>query len=92
MEELGFKQPPAVLFQDNQSTILVANRGPGSSGRTKSINGKYFQVTSRIEDGEIVTVYISTHRMIADLLTKYIGGEQFRRLVNGLLNSGRMLM
>ena len=48
IEELGYPQKEAIeVEQDNQSTAILANRGPGRMGRSKAINIKYFSTFTR---------------------------------------------
>jgi hypothetical protein len=77
---------PAVVYQDNKSTMALIAKGRSTSSRTKHINIRYFFVKDRIEAGEIVIKYAPTEEMLADLLTKPLQGELFRRLRRSLLN------
>jgi hypothetical protein len=71
MAELGFPQnEPSVLYQDNQATILVMNRGNTFRGRSKHIDVRYYYLTELINDGVIRVEYLNTEDMIADPLTK----------------------
>ena len=77
-----------ILFQDNQSAILLEKNGKFSSGqRTKHINVRYFFIKDRIDDGEIEVVYCPTDEMIGDFFTKPLQGGKFikfRSLIMGL--------
>ena len=83
--EQGYEDLKAKLFQDNKSTILLATRGHSTSERTKHISSRFFWITDRIKCGEVVVEHVGTDRMLADLLTKPIQGELFRRLRGGVL-------
>jgi hypothetical protein len=82
----GEEPPPATIFQDNQSTIALAEKGFSTSDRTKHVKIRYFWVKDRVDSGEIKIVYIPTEDMIADILTKPLQGEKFRQLRMSLLN------
>jgi len=72
---------PAKIYQDNMSTIALADKGRSTSERTRHINVRYFFTKDKVESGELVT-----EEMLADLLTKPLQGALFRRLRNQLLN------
>ena len=83
--EQGYEGREAIIYQDNKSTILLAKKGYADSERTKHINARYFWITDRIKCGEVIVEHLGTDRMLADLLTKPIQGELFRRLRGGVL-------
>jgi hypothetical protein len=54
-----------VLFQDNNSSILLENNGKASSSkRTKHINIRYFFITDRVSKKEVLVVWCPTGDMI----------------------------
>jgi hypothetical protein len=77
---------PATLYQDNTSAMKLAEKGMSTSERTRHVNIRYFFVKDRIDSGEIKLEYKPTKMMIADILTKPLQGEHFRRLRAELLN------
>jgi hypothetical protein len=82
----GYDLLPAVICQDNQSTIALAQKGKSTSDRTRHIDIRYFFIKDLIERKEIVVEYLKTEDMIADLLTKPLQGHKFRRLRGMALN------
>jgi hypothetical protein len=82
----GLELGPVRTWQDNQSTILLASRGKKSSPRTKHVAVRYFYLKDRIDQGELSLSYLPTAEMVADILTKPLQGEHFRRLRALLLN------
>ena len=76
----GYDLLPAIICQDNQSTIALAEKGKSTSDRTRHIDIRYFFIKDLIERKEIVVEYLRTEDMIADLLTKPLQGQKFRRL------------
>ena len=82
----GYNVGPAIIWQDNKSTLAMAERGRSTSSRTKHIPVRYFFVIDRVRSGEVVLQYKPTEYMVADLLTKPIQGELFRYLRGILLN------
>jgi hypothetical protein len=83
----GHEARPALIFQDNQSTMALANKGRSTSERTRHIHIRYFWVKDRIDSREIELEYLPTKEMIADILTKPLQGELFRTLRAALLNT-----
>ena len=81
----GYDLGPAKLFQDNMSTIAMANRGSSNSSRTRHIAIRYFFVKDRIDAGEVVVEHLGTDDMLADALTKPLQGAQFLRMRSGLM-------
>ena len=73
------------IYQDNEAAIKLGEAGRSTSDRTRHIRIRYFFVKQFIETGEMVLVYCPTDRMIADLLTKPIVGQQFIYLRDLLL-------
>jgi hypothetical protein len=80
------KMRPAKIYQDNMSTIALADKGRSTSERTRHINVRYFFTKDKVESGELMIEYLPTEEMVADLLTKPLQGELFRRLRSKLLN------
>jgi len=73
--ELG----PAILYQDNKSTMAVIEKGRFTGRNTKHVNVRYFFIKDRVEKGELEIRYLPTDNMIADGLTKHLQGSLFRR-------------
>ena len=76
----GITVGPAVLFQDNMSTIFLANKGKSTSERTRHIKIRYFFIHHYIDSKEIVIVHMPTVDMIADIMTKPLHGALFEKL------------
>ena len=77
---------PAVIGQDNRSTIQLAKNGQANSDATRHIAIRYFFVNDRIKSNEVELRWIATQDMIADILTKPIQGSKFKELRALLLN------
>jgi len=83
----GINVTDNIVYQDNQSAILLAKNGQASSGkRTRHINIRYFFVKDRIRNKELRIEYCPTELMLSDLLTKPLQGSQFRKLRDQMLN------
>ena len=92
LKEQGIVVKPAIIFQDNKSTIQLANNGPTSSKRTKHINIRYYFVKEKIDNGEVVIQHVPTSEMVSDVLTKPLNGSHFIKLRNLLMNKYQDLL
>lgn len=80
MQEQGHDVSNIRLFQDNKSTILLENNGKmSSSKRTKHIKSKYFFITDKIEQGDVIVEYKPTDEMWCDVNTKPKEGLGFKK-------------
>jgi hypothetical protein len=69
-----------VLFQDNNSSILLEKNGKASSSkRTKYINIQYFFITDRVSKEEVSVIWCPTGDMIGYYATKPLQGALFRK-------------
>ena len=84
LEELGFRQVPTIVYQDNQSTIHWAS-GRDNFHKTKHMDIKYHYVRDLVSNSSINVVYLPTAQMVADVLTKPVIKEQFGWLSKRLL-------
>ena len=82
----GYNIGAAIIKEDNQSAIQLIQNGKSNSARTRHIAVRYFFLTDRIKSGEISVEYLNTSDMIADILTKPLQGNMFKRLRALLLN------
>jgi hypothetical protein len=82
----GYNVGPSKLYQDNKGTISLIDKGCAASARTRHINVRYFFIKDRVDAGEVEVEYKPTGEMIADILTKPLQGELFRRMRRAILN------
>jgi hypothetical protein len=75
-----FSEPEPLSPQLN-----LAQNGMSNSEKTRHISIRYFFVTDRIKSGEIKLQHMGTEDMIADILTKPLQGELFKKLRDLLL-------
>jgi len=69
LQAQGYEVSDSIVYQDNQSAILLEENGKASSGRrTRHINIRYFFVKDWIDSGEMRVAYCPTGDMIADFL------------------------
>jgi hypothetical protein len=82
--ELGFPPDgPTPLYQDNKSTMTLATR-PGEFRRSKQNLLRYAYVRQLEAERVIRMVWVAGDDMTADIFTKPLTGEAFRRHRAGL--------
>ena len=86
LQHQGYYMNAASVYQDNTSTIALAEKGRSTSERTRHVNIRYFFIKDRISSGDIKITYLPTNEMTADILTKPLQGELFRKLRSKLLH------
>ena len=87
LEAQGFSVKDNVIFQDNESTMLLAHNGRLSSTKnTWHIDIRYYFINDHIKNGRVRVEHCPTTHMIADCLTKPLQGAKFREFCNHLLN------
>ena len=83
----GYDLGPSHVYQDNQSTMAMLKNGRShSASRARHINIRYFWAEDLVDSGQVDIDYMPTEDMLADILTKPLQGELFRKLRNLLLN------
>ena len=71
LEAQGYNTGASIVYQDNQSTMLLGKNGRASSEKkTRHIDIRYFFITNHIASGEFNVQYCPTADMIADYFTK----------------------
>jgi hypothetical protein len=78
--ELTFPMLPIVLRQDNKSTIAIIKNGEGYKGKSRHMRVMYGYLNDLFRSQALILEYEPTNLMVADILTKPMGGEQFRFL------------
>ena len=87
LEHQGYNIKTSILYQDNQSAILLEKNGRASSGkRTRHLNIRYFFIADRVTTKEIEIQYCPTAEMRGDFFTKPLQGALFRRFRLEILN------
>ena len=83
----GLLCEPAMIDQDNQSTLAMLDRGQATGPTSRHINIRYFWLTDRISAGEVQVRFMQTEDMTADVLTKPLQGNLFYKHRSTLLNT-----
>ena len=87
LEAQGYGVKDSIVYQDNQSAMLLEKNGRGSSSkRTRHINIRYFFVQDRVNNGEVQIEYCPTGEMLADYFTKPLQGSIFKKFRNMIMN------
>jgi hypothetical protein len=88
LEAQGYGHQDTILYQDNQSAILLEKNGrKSSSKRTKHLNCRFYFITDRINSDELSVEYCPTEEMVGDFFTKPLQGKlfyKFRKLIMNL--------
>jgi hypothetical protein len=65
LEAQGYSHQDTILYQDNQSAILLEkNSRKSSSKRTKHLNCRFYFITDRINSDELSVEYCPTEEMV----------------------------
>ena len=76
-----------ILFQDNQSSMLLENNSIYSAGKgSKHIHICYYLITDRIKKKKFKIMYCPTGEMIADFFTKPLQGAHFVKFCDAVLS------
>ena len=70
---------PVIIYQDNQSCMVLVERGRSGAERTRHIQIRYFWVKERVDTGEVRVEYLCSEDMYTNVLTKPLQGSQFTR-------------
>ena len=80
MSAQGYEIKNNVLYQDNQSTILMLKNGRNScTGNSRHVNIRYFFVKDRIDKKEVRVEYCPSLIMLADFFTKPLQRSLFNK-------------
>ena len=82
----GYKLKKILLLQDNTAVIHLFEHG-GGRPMTKHMRAQLEMMKEMLTKKEYKLQYCRTTEMLADVLTKPLGGEAFHKLANRLLGS-----
>ena len=87
MEEQGYKINDNIIYQDNQSAMLLERNGrKSSSKKTRHMDLRYYFITDQIKNGKVRVAYCPTDDMIGDFMTKPLQGSKFNKFQGAILN------
>ena len=82
LTELSRPQQRMVIYEDNSAAIKISNQEtPSNRSRTKHIDIKFHWLAEQIQAGLLVPHHIPTNYNIADIMTKPLSPEVFKRLL-----------
>jgi hypothetical protein len=80
LDAQGYKVKDNIIYQDNKSTIQLADNGRPSIGkRSRHLNIKYFFVTDLINRKQVSIKYCPIDEMVADYMTKPLTRNKFKQ-------------
>ena len=80
LSELGhLQQAPTKIYQDNKSTIQIANNRGSLGKNSRAMDLKTLTIRNRIEDHMVETAWIETKEMVADMGSKALPETPFTR-------------
>ena len=83
----GFEVSDNIVYQDNKSTMLLANNGRASAGkRSRHLDIRYFFVTDYANKGDINMKFCPTDAMTADFMSKSLHGKKFLKFKKEIMN------
>jgi histone deacetylase 1/2 len=75
-----------LILQDNTSTITLVTEKESGKARTKHLEARRAVVYENVQERKLSEIkHVSTKHMVADVLTKPLGGELFYRFANVLM-------
>ncbi|KMQ88473.1 gag-pol polyprotein [Lasius niger] len=84
LHDIGHKCKNATLIHiDNQSAIRLV-KNPEFHKRTKHVDIRYHYIREKVESRDIQVTYIPTENQLADIFTKALPRDRFRKLCTGL--------
>ena len=87
LEAQGYNVTENILYQDNQSAMLLEKNGRKSAGkRSRHLNIRFFFVADQQEKGHITVKYCPTDDMKADYMTKPLHGSKFNTHRRDIMN------
>ncbi len=83
----GYYIDDTIVYQENQSAILLKRYGNQSSSKcTRYMNIRYFFITDRIKQRQMMVGYCLASEMIGDYFTKPLQGALFCKFQAIIMN------
>jgi hypothetical protein len=89
--ELGYPQSsPTTIYQDNKSALRLADIDAIPS-RTRHLANRLSFIKQEVERGTVTLKYLSSRRMVADVLTKLLPANS-HKFCTSILTKGHQLV
>ena len=86
MEAQGYTIENNILYQDNNSTILLAKNGRTSAGKnSKHIKNRFLLITDKVVQGDLKIEHKGTDDMWGDVNTAPLGALVTSTLVTNII-------
>ena len=87
LEELGYEQAKMTILEDNQSCITMLQKEPRSfHSKSRHVRVKWAFFREEFSKRTLCLRYCPTEKLVADLLTKPLGGKSHSLRTSSLLN------
>lgn len=88
LKELRFEvASPMPLFTDNQAAVSISSNEAVPHNRTKHIDIRHHYVREQVREGVVAIKWISTADQLADVFTKGLSKETYKRLTAHIIKS-----
>ena len=84
LQELGFKQRPIPIYEDNDGVVKLVRLNSGWAGKSKHLEIRFFKAKDMVDAKIIQVIHVSSGQQLADHLTKPLSREVFQRQVQCL--------
>ena len=86
LEDLGYPVEKNILYQDNQSAILLEVNERKSIGKIiRHLSIRYFFLTDQVQQGNFSVEYCHTDKMVGDYMSKPLQGAKFREFRRAIM-------
>ena len=83
----GITTPPLTVYQDNQSTVKLIEKGRPAGEQTRHIGIGFFWLNDLVTRGIVHVTYCPTLNMLADFFTKPLQGSLFQTMRDHVLGN-----
>jgi hypothetical protein len=86
LKSFGLEVEKPIVYQDNKSAITLVTKGESGTARTRHLQARRAMLHEGIMERRfLMLMFLRTAQMIADVLTKPLGGQLFYTFANVLM-------
>lgn len=89
LHELGFKQQPIPIYEDNDGVVKLVRLNSGWAGKSKHLEIRFFKAKDMVDAKVIQVIHVSSGQQLADHLTKPLSRNAFNKQIQ-CLRSARL--